>query len=118
MTMIASKISIGVFLLRITIQRVHIYTIYVAMALSVITGLVFFFVTVFQCRPISYFWDQEQAGSCISVDIIIGLTYLYSSLNIIADFTFALLPCFIVKDLQMDRKLKIALMPLLGMGCM
>jgi hypothetical protein len=53
--MILSKLSIGVFLLRVTVQRVHKWIIYFMMVITGFTGTVFFFVTVFQCTPISFF---------------------------------------------------------------
>ncbi|ROW03534.1 hypothetical protein VSDG_01278 [Cytospora chrysosperma] len=116
-TMIFSKISIGIFLLRIIVEKVHLWLIYVALFINVLSGLAFFLVTLLQCHPVSYFWNKAQDGACINVDIIIALTYLYSSLNIICDFTFALLPIVIVQGLNMNRKLKIAIIPLLSMGC-
>lgn len=115
--MIFSKISIGIFLLRIIVERIQVWFIYIALAINVMTGLVFFFVTTLQCQPVSYFWHKEQPGKCIPIGIIIALTYLYSSLNIICDFTFALLPIFIVRKLNMKRRMKVAIIPLLSMGC-
>lgn len=116
-TMIFSKISIGIFLLRIIVEKLHLWLIYVALFINVLSGLAFFLVTLLQCHPVSYFWNKAQDGACINVSIIIALTYLYSSLNIICDFTFALLPIVIVQGLNMNRKLKIAIIPLLSMGC-
>jgi hypothetical protein len=55
LAMILSKISIGVFLLRVAVQKIHRWIIYAAMAVTGFTGAVFFFVTVFQCTPISFF---------------------------------------------------------------
>jgi hypothetical protein len=52
--MVTSKVSIGLFLLRVTIKPIHKWIIYAAMTVSVFTGGVFFFVTVFQCTPIRY----------------------------------------------------------------
>jgi hypothetical protein len=96
----------------------HTYIIYTAMAVSVIAGGTFFFVTLFQCNPITYFWDKAQNGTCVNDDIIIALGYLYSSFAIITDFTFALLPAFLIASLQLKRRTKVALIPLLAMGCM
>lgn len=115
--MIFSKISIGIFLLRIIVERIQVWFIYGALAINVMTGLVFFFVTTLQCQPVSYFWHKGQPGTCVPIGIIIALTYLYSSLNIICDFTFALLPIFIVRKLNMKRRMKVAIIPLLSMGC-
>lgn len=116
-TMITSKLSIGYFLLRIAIKKLHAWIIYAAMFISVVAGSVFFFVTLFQCHPISYFWNKTQPGTCISTEVIIALAYLYSAFSIISDFTFAILPAFLVMGLQLKRRTKIALVPLLTMGC-
>ena len=118
LTMIIVKLSIGLLLLRLTINKIHIWILYIMMALSAITGIVFFFVTMFQCFPVSFFWNKAEAGSCIDVHILEGLTYLYGAINAITDFTFGLLPLALIYNLQMDRKTKILLAPILSMGCM
>ncbi|KAL5118109.1 hypothetical protein ACEQ8H_003944 [Pleosporales sp. CAS-2024a] len=117
LAMITSKVSIGVFLLRVTVQKMHKCIIYFAMGISVLTGCVFFFVTVFQCTPISHFWNRSAPGSCIPIDVIIALTFLYSACAIMSDFTFAILPMFLVWGLNMPSKTRIMLIPVLGMAC-
>ncbi|KAJ8131972.1 hypothetical protein O1611_g1652 [Lasiodiplodia mahajangana] len=118
LTMISSKISIGVFLLRLTVSKMHHRIIYVVMLLTVASGIVFFFVTLFQCTPIPYFWDRDIAGGkCIDTKIIAALTYLYSAFSVICDFTFAILPMFLIYQLQIDRRTKVALIPILSIGC-
>ncbi|KAF2473765.1 uncharacterized protein BDR25DRAFT_341043 [Lindgomyces ingoldianus] len=116
-TMIGAKISIGLFLLRVTVNKMQRWIIYTVMGLTVLTGIVFFFVTLLQCRPVSYFWNKNQPGSCINIDVIIGLTYLYSAISAICDFTFGILPMFLVWNLNMSRNAKIALVPILSMAC-
>ncbi|CAI6292913.1 unnamed protein product [Periconia digitata] len=115
--MIAAKLSIGIFLLRVTIRPMHKRVIYLVMGLTILTGLVFFFVTLLQCRPIDYFWNRKIPGSCINVDVIIGLTFLYSIISIICDFTFAILPIFLVWSLNMDFRTRALLVPIFGMAC-
>ena len=115
--MILSKISIGHFLLRITVQKLHRWIIYTVMALTVLTGLIFFFVTMLQCLPVSYFWDKDQPGQCVNIEVVIALTYLYSVFSVICDFTFALLPIVLILQLQMSRSMKISLIPILLMAC-
>ena len=115
--MICSKISIGYFLLRITVKRLHTWIIYGAMAITVMTGVVFFFVTIFQCNPVSYFWNKDQKGTCVPVEVIIALTFLYSVFSVISDFTFAILPAFLISGLNMDRRTKTVLIPLFAMAC-
>jgi len=84
--MISSKTSIGLFLLRVTVKRIHKWIIYAAMSITVLTGVVFFFVTLLQCTPISFFWTRftsnaPEDGFCVNIDIIIALTFLYSVSN-------------------------------------
>ncbi|KAK2030771.1 hypothetical protein LX32DRAFT_637841 [Colletotrichum zoysiae] len=117
LSMVISKMSIAYFLMRITTQKVHRWVVYLAMLFTVISGIIFFFVTLFQCHPISFFWNKDQAGGCVNPDIVIGLAYAYSASSVISDFAFAILPAFIVVKLQVPKKTKYALIPLLMMGC-
>ncbi|GJC90371.1 satratoxin biosynthesis SC1 cluster protein 4 [Colletotrichum liriopes] len=118
LAMIASKISIGYFLLRITVRKIDIWIIYTVMMLTVCTGVVFFFVTLLQCLPVSYFWNKStQEGHCVPMDVIIALTFLYSAFSVICDFTFAILPIVLIWKLKMDRKTKFALVPVMAMAC-
>ncbi|OLN83358.1 hypothetical protein CCHL11_03079 [Colletotrichum chlorophyti] len=117
LSMITSKMSIAFFLLRITSRRLHIWIIYIAMLFTVLAGVVFFFVTLFQCQPVSFFWNKDQQGSCIDTNIIIALAYLYSAFSVVSDMTFACLPALLVWKLQLQMKTKLALIPLLIMGC-
>jgi hypothetical protein len=116
--MILSKTSIGFFLLRITPSRIHRYIIYVALGVTIFCSVAFFFIALFQCSPVSYFWTRTGSGSCISIDIIIDITYTYSAFAIITDLSLTILPIWLVWQLQMDRKTKMALIPVLGMACM
>ncbi|PTD01952.1 hypothetical protein FCULG_00010398, partial [Fusarium culmorum] len=117
LTMITSKISIGITLLRITNRKMDIWILYGTMAITLCTGIVFFFVTLFQCWPISYFWNTNQEGKCVSPDVIIALTYLYSVFSVISDFTCAILPIFLISKLNMGKKTKLAVIPLFAMAC-
>ncbi|KAI0151477.1 hypothetical protein BJ166DRAFT_536154 [Pestalotiopsis sp. NC0098] len=116
-TMILSKISIGYLLLRVAVKKIHAWIIYGAMVITGITCTVFFFVVIFQCSPISFFWQKHQTGTCVNVEVIIGLAYLYSACSVITDFTFALLPAWIIMGLQLHKRTKFALIPLMAMGC-
>jgi hypothetical protein len=115
--MIFSKLSIGYLLLRISIKRIHTWILYLAMLTSVVAGGAFFFVTVFQCWPVYRFWEDHEESVCVSNNLIVGLAYTYSTFSIISDFTFAIIPGFLVWDLQLKRRAKVALIPLITMGC-
>lgn len=116
--MITSKISISCFLLRITNRKLDIWILYTIMTITALSGIVYFFVTMFQCQPVPYAWDKDQRGTCLSVGTIMTFTWIYSILNIIVDLALAILPCVLVWNLQMRRKSKVALVPVLTIACM
>ncbi len=118
-TMTLTKLSITFFFRRIIVERVHKWILHGAMAVTIISCSVFFFACVFQCWPVSYFWDNyTQTGTCIPDRVVIALALLFSAVNIVTDFTFALMPAWILSHLNMRRKTKLALCGLMALGCM
>ncbi|KAJ9641034.1 hypothetical protein H2199_005702 [Coniosporium tulheliwenetii] len=109
------KQAVGVFLLRVAAKKTHILILRAMMIASAFFGTLYFLVVLLQCRPISTFWDDSPgADKCIPSRIIIGLTYTAGCLNAIADWTFGILPIFIVRDLPMSKKAKILVAGLLA----
>ena len=117
-TMVISKASIGCFLLRIVQRRSHRWIIYIAMGASTVSGALFFFAALFQCWPVSFVWDKSQPGHCFDMNIIVAVTYTYSAFSIVTDFTFTILPLFLVSRLMVDPKTKAAIVPFLSMACL
>ncbi|KAK3290542.1 uncharacterized protein B0H64DRAFT_479240 [Chaetomium fimeti] len=117
-TMALTKISIAFFFRRVIVERVHKWILNTAAILTVASCLVFFFASIFQCWPVSYYWDKySQTGTCIPDRVVIALVMLFSVINIITDFTFALMPAWILSHLNMKRQTKWALCLLMGLGC-
>ncbi|KAL4864052.1 hypothetical protein BDV12DRAFT_205952 [Aspergillus spectabilis] len=119
---IACKVSVCIFLMRITVKRLHIWILYLVMALTVITGLIFMFIMLLQCKPLEYFWtrtalDPAIQGTCVSIEIVITMTYVYSAFSALCDFTVGILPIFIVRKLHMRRQTKVAVIGILSMAC-
>lgn len=113
--------------MRICIRRIHMWILYIVMALTVLAGLIFMFLMLLQCKPLSYFWTRmashpvvnvEGVGSCINMEIIVAMTYVYSAAAAICDFTVGFLPIFVVHKLQMKQQTKIAVIGILSMACM
>jgi hypothetical protein len=88
------------------------------MAVTLLTGTVFLFVLLLQCRPIAYFWDKNQPGHCLDWTIIIAMSWLWSIFAGMCDFTVGILPIFIVWNLNVDRRTKVAVACILGLACM
>ncbi|KAF2702692.1 hypothetical protein K504DRAFT_394103 [Pleomassaria siparia CBS 279.74] len=103
------KIAVGFFLLRITVVRVHIWIIRTIMIVAAFLGVAYSLLVIFQCRPISFWWDLNPAhtGKCLNPTLVTNMTYVVSALNSFADWTFGILPIFIVKDLQMKTRVKV-----------
>lgn len=118
------KVSVIIFLLRITVKRAHRYILYVIMALTTVSGLIFMVTMMLQCEPIKYFWEQAAVavdpsitGRC-NIDRVVIMTYVYSGFAALSDLTVGLVPIFIVKGLQMKRSAKVAIACILGLACM
>ncbi|KAL7946742.1 hypothetical protein V8C42DRAFT_364050 [Trichoderma barbatum] len=109
------KVSVGFFLLRVSIDIKHIWILRLSTASTLIFGTAFFFVGVFQCNPISAYWELYPGveGYCIPERTIIIMNYVASCLNCIADWTFGILPAFIVWSLRMPLKTRVLVIALL-----
>ncbi|KAI9934333.1 hypothetical protein ASPWEDRAFT_170040 [Aspergillus wentii DTO 134E9] len=116
-TVVLAKISIALALLRLTVAKAHSILLWVVIGVSVVIGLVFWFMLTLQCHPVSFFWERTGDGKCISTDILIDIAYLYSVTATLCDFVLGLLPFLLVWNLQMNTKTKAALAGILSMGC-
>jgi hypothetical protein len=97
------------------------------MAMTVLAGLVFMFLMLLQCKPLSFFWTRmahhpvvniQGEGYCINMEIIVAMTYVYSAFAAMCDFTVGILPVFVVYKLHMKRQTKLAVVGILSMACM
>ncbi|KAF2737005.1 hypothetical protein EJ04DRAFT_488685 [Polyplosphaeria fusca] len=101
------KISLGIFYMRVAVQNWHIWCIKLLMIGTVVFGSIYFFLVMFQCIPVSEFWNNHPASSrCIPKAPTTGISYALGALNASADWGFGLLPFFIVWSLQMNVKTK------------
>ncbi|KAK1586145.1 uncharacterized protein LY79DRAFT_240866 [Colletotrichum navitas] len=99
------KISVGYFLLRVSIRRVHIWIIRLLMLGTILFGTAFFFLVMFQCTPIPTFWEQSPRvpDKCLSNSVVFITTYTASIINCLADWAFAILPLFILWSLSLPK---------------
>ncbi|XRM37376.1 putative cation-transporting ATPase 1 [Aspergillus tubingensis] len=116
-TVVVARISIALALLRLTVSRVHTILLWCVVGVSIIVGLVFWFMLTFECKPVSHFWQRTKPGHCMSIDKLLDIAYVYSVTAMLCDFTLGLLPIFLVWKLQMSRQTKAALAGILSLGC-
>lgn len=117
-TMCAAKLSFGWLLLRIVCKPAHAYIIYATSAIVMLAGIIFFFVTLFQCNPVTKFWKEDQPGYCIPPRIFTDLAYLYSAVSMVTDLSYALLPAFVIWHVQLRTRIRFILIILMGLGCL
>lgn len=113
------KIALGVFLLRIAVRRRHIQVIWITVGASILFGIFYFFFLLFQCNPISFFWETTiPGGTCINPHGVAAATYAHSAVSAAADWTYGILPIFLIWDVKMNAQTKITIAIILGLGAM
>ncbi len=116
-----AKLSVGFFLLRVTVSKVHRRILHVAMIVTAVCGVVFFFILLLQCVPVSYFWDQvtgSEKGHCMPNLLVMGGSFAYMIAGGTCDFIFGLLPIWIVWPLKTGYWVKVGLVFILGLGAL
>ncbi|PYH34155.1 cation-transporting ATPase 4 [Aspergillus neoniger CBS 115656] len=112
-----AKVSIALALLRLSVHTYQRITLWIVMGASICVSLVFWFFMLFQCHPVSKFWERTGPGNCMSTDTLIRVAYVYSGICAVCDFALGLLPIDLVRQLQTTLKTKIALGATLSLGC-
>ena len=112
------KLSIGLFLLRFAVERTQIYIIYAALTMSIGTFIFGFFYTLFECRPISQFWEHvvNPHGSCVSSQIEINAIYAYAAMICAVDLIYGILPIFIIWKMNLSIRTRVYLAVILALG--
>ncbi|KAJ4343411.1 hypothetical protein N0V95_006673 [Ascochyta clinopodiicola] len=119
-TITLAKLSLGFFFLRLTsIITLHRIVTIATTTSAVLIGVVYFFLSLFQCTPVDFFWTRLQGaqGECISMDVIIGMTYLYGAVAAATDIAFGVLLGLLLWKLNVERRTKVLIAPLLGLAC-
>jgi len=111
------KLSVAVFLLRLSVRRRYKYTLWASMAVVAIWSTVVFFWGTFQCKPVQAQWDYTIPHlRCVSAEQVVGVAYSVSIMTIITDWLYALLPIPMVWKIEMTRQAKATVLAILGLG--
>ncbi|KIL85316.1 hypothetical protein FAVG1_11271 [Fusarium avenaceum] len=108
------KCAVGIFLLRIVRNKFQKGFIWAFLAGTVFITLFASVVVVVQCDPVASTWDKRIPGKCWIDFSKVGLTV--GSWFVVADFCFAILPWFVIWELNMKRKEKITVACGLSLG--
>jgi hypothetical protein len=111
-----SRLAAGALLLRLTIHPLHRRVIWFVMILASLFGIAFLTQILVQCQPINFFWSvprDPSRGHCINLKINEGFTYAHAVVASIGDWTYGILPAFIVSGLKMNLRTKASVFLLL-----
>ncbi|KAK4222208.1 hypothetical protein QBC38DRAFT_89084 [Podospora fimiseda] len=110
------KSSICITLMRITQQRGYLILLRSLVILSAGLSSVGLVVILNQCHPLSRYWDKSIPGTCWPPILATVLSYAASVSNVITDFTVAITPYFLLRHVQLRRRLKVYVKLILGLG--
>ncbi|CAI4210221.1 unnamed protein product [Parascedosporium putredinis] len=111
------KLSIGIFLLRLAVQKVYKYILWGSLFVVTIWSTVIFFWDIFQCNPVAAQWDYTIPNSkCVTADQIVSAAYAISVMTILTDWLYALLPIPMLWNVDMTKQTKITVIVILGLG--
>jgi hypothetical protein len=114
-----AKLAAGTLLLRLTTKRLHVRIIWSVMAFAGLFGIVFVGQIISQCQPTAFFWSPTRdplQGHCMGPKIILGFVYSHAVVSSIGDWTFGILPAFLVSGLNMNLRTKVSVALLLSLA--
>jgi hypothetical protein len=111
------QLSILAFYLRIMVEQNLRLAVWVLIGLVTCFGLGNTFSNIFQCKPISFFWDgwrEDMSGNC-PVDVQL-FGFIRGGVEIILDLAILILPLPMLARLNMSRKKKLRVMSMFCIG--
>ena len=89
------------------------------MLLSGLVGIASFFIVLFQCRnPSDYYNINKLNRVCMHPEILTTAMTVAISVNAWADWSFAILPAFVVWDLKISLRQKIEVAGLMSFAAL
>jgi hypothetical protein len=107
------KISLVIFYLEIFDSSRFKITAYIVLVYIITTSIVSFLITIFVCRPVSFYWNRDIEGKCMDPQVI---AYACSACAIVQDLILLILPLAFIRNLQMMRHRKIGAILMFSIG--
>lgn len=112
------KLSIGAFLLRLVMKPVHKYVIIVTLVVVSLYSTAYILMVIFQCTPVDHFWHEFGKGKCIPGKVNTYTSYAHAAIIGASDLILAIVPVFMVWNLQMNQAMKLSVGGLLSLGAL
>ena len=120
--MIFYNAAVGTVKISILLQYMRIFaTRGMQIACKIVLALVTMFtietvvISIFDCTPVSYYWDKSLDGHCVDFG---AMWFSHASLNITFDIVLIILPIPVIKSLNLPTKQKIALCGIFAVGAL
>lgn len=111
------KCSICVTLLRIaTARRPYELFLYGLVGLVVVSAIIFNVAVGNLCKPIEALWGEKQ-GVC-SPSLNSSVSFFFSAVAIVTDWSLAIVPGFLLWNVQMKDRVKISVALILGLAAL
>ncbi|KAK4182223.1 hypothetical protein QBC35DRAFT_510369 [Podospora australis] len=111
-----TKVSVGLFLLRLTTSKGFKRFIIGMIIFTILSATGNFLTVFFQCRPLAFTWGGVPEGKCIPPGNLKFAAFFNSSVAVLTDIIFALLPVPILWNVQMNWRVKSAVAIILSVG--
>lgn len=108
------KVSICLFLLRLSQFHKLKKVLYGIIAFQVVTTVVLCLLYALQCNPVHKVWDQGTPGVCFSG--VVNVSIVQGVFSFLTDFVLAAFPIVLLRNLNVKRHTKYGLCMLMGLG--
>ncbi|KAI9849433.1 MAG: hypothetical protein M1837_004053 [Sclerophora amabilis] len=115
-SVVTGKLSVTIFLLRISNTKLRKWLLYTLNAIMVLLYIPLIVMTYAQCTPTSMLWDITAKGTCWNPNIQATYALVCGVYGTFADVALGLYPISIIHRLNMALKTKIGLAIVMGLG--
>lgn len=114
---ILTRTSIGLLVLRLTKNTAIRLTTIIPLILAVLYGLALLFVTIFQCRPVSYNWNKEgKQGTCMDESSTVAINYFNGAMSLTIDGIFVVIAISSILRMRVQQKATACAWAAIGFG--
>lgn len=115
-TLMFTKISICLLLMRLPTAKALIRPLQVAVVALAVSNIIITLLWIVQCRPLRGAWYSDTKAKCFTRGQLLRIVLAQAVISAVSDFVFAAFPILILWRVQMALKNKIALCLLMGLG--
>ena len=116
-TLATCKISICLFLLRLSVANKWRIVLHLLISFVILTHVPLLILFLVQCDPVNAYWDLSiQNGRCWSKDTVEKFILTQGVVSVITDLIGAAFPVLLFWNAKLPGKTKVALCMLMGLG--